>query len=148
MVRLSLLPGGPHLALTLKPAVAVLLVEGTEYDDVLEDDSIVHAIVSDSEAVERGCKSSQSLDSRLHFLEWLNGETDLDFFEKQAGNRTWEFCEIAFGVRSDFDRETARIGTHSDNRLITFSSGRLPRRPYSLQRFSIIFRNLGSCSTT
>lgn len=91
MVRLSLLPGGPHLALTLKPTVAVLLVEGTEYDDVLEDDSIVHAIVSDSEAVERGCKSRQSLDSRLYFLEWLNGKTGLDFFEKKVGNRTWEF---------------------------------------------------------
>jgi hypothetical protein len=72
--------------LTFEPPVAVLLVEGTEDNDVLQDDSIIHAIVSDSEAVERGCESRQSFDSRLDFLKWVNGETGLDFFENEAGH--------------------------------------------------------------
>ena len=91
MVRLRLLPGGFDLALTFEPAVAVLLVEGTEDDDVLQDDAVIYAIVSDSEAVERGCESRQSLDSRLDFVKWLNGETGLDFFENEAGDRAREF---------------------------------------------------------
>lgn len=143
-----LLPGGFDLALTFEPAVTVFFVEGTEDDDVLQDDAIIYAIVSDSEAVERRCESRQSLDSRFGFLKWLNGQTGLDFFENEAGDRAWELGEIAFGVRSDLNRETARIGTHSDNRLITFSNGLPPRTLYALQRFSIIFRNFGSCSTT
>ncbi len=57
---------------------------------MLQDDAIIYAIVSDSEAVERRCESRQSLDSRFGFLKWLYDQTGLDFFENEAGNRAWK----------------------------------------------------------
>ena len=70
-----------------------------------------------------------------------------NFLQSEAGNGTGELRKVVFGVRRDFDGETTRLRTHSENRLSTFSSGFPPRELYAFQRFSMILRNLGSCST-